>query len=929
MGWGVRRAVRGRGTAFWKPYKPDRYTYALFHFDTEKLVGAEGKISSGQILGGAQFSADGKFGGALSLGGRGAVKFQPSSLFTGCRVSIEAWVKLLKYPEKEAYIVYRPAVVDRDARYNPKVDRTHGFALLVDSKGAFHLQVTNTFYGRRTRTSSPEGIVPLNEWVHLAGISTNFRRLYLNGKEVVSVPVGWGRGLMGEEKEPGTIYIGNTEKLTAGIVGLIDEVRMHQAIFKLWEKEDAKWTESNAEREIPKQLPYFLPAHEPILWLPLDGDMRPVVSEVPSLRLATERGSFVRGVRNEGFEGKLKISAKPLLDLHEGSLEFWFEPVDANNYADYCLGFVSARGAFNIYFFNAGVIRGSPFPLSAYFYKSGRPYFVSDTLGTEFHEGRWYHIVLTWKGKERNLYIDGELAGSNTDETMSTEVNKGKSEEIVFQHTARFDEIYIYRKCLNEEEIRNCYFRYRDPAKLSEVKFKPVKIRALYMPYYQNRLEPLDSVGKVLLSLVNENGKEIRRKPAKLSEEEQILKLPDLEDGKYTLKAFCNDKSGKLVEGGRFEFERIHFEWENNTLGIMEEVYPPFEPIRVEGSKVGVVLREYEMNRFGVWSRVKSKGREILAEPMNFRCVTAKGEGKWEKLEGKFVERRSNLVVYQAEAVSRALRLKARSSIEIDGCMKVEMELLSGNEPIEIKKLWLEIPMKESCVRLFHEVTDGPRINYSGSLPEGNGIVWDSTRARRYHKWLNSFVPYIWLGGEERGLAWFAESDKGWITEKGESKVPLQEIAREDGKVVLRVYFINTPAVLSARRGFVFGLQASPTKPMPEKWREKLPSIPGGLPVTPWGGLHCSYQGPYHDDWSIADKIVESRYTEKVDKQWFKSYAEKHNPPPVHGTWDWLTSVCWFARWCARTGPEKPIACYQEEMGASTVRAEWRVFQHE
>lgn len=147
--------------------------------------------------------------------------------------------------------------------------------------------------------------------------------------------------------------------------------------------------------------------------------------------------------------------------------------------------------------------------------------------------------------------------------------------------------------------------------------------------------------------------------------------------------------------------------------------------------------------------------------------------------------------------------------------------------------------------------------------------------------------------------------------------------------MVLRVYFINRPAVVSRPHRLRWGLQASPTKPMPENWRAKLPDIPGGLPVTPWDGLHCSYQGPYRDDWQIVDRIAAAWRSGQVEESWLAEYAREYGPPPVHGTWPWLSSVVWFANWCARVGSDKPITCYQEEMAASVVRKEWQIFQDE
>ncbi len=94
------------------------------------------------------------------MDGKGAVKC-PTEIFKGDAIAIEAWVNLDRYPEKEGYVVYRPAQVGTDAHYDPKVDKTQGYALLIDHTGAFHLQITNTFYGYVNRTTSPAGIVPL------------------------------------------------------------------------------------------------------------------------------------------------------------------------------------------------------------------------------------------------------------------------------------------------------------------------------------------------------------------------------------------------------------------------------------------------------------------------------------------------------------------------------------------------------------------------------------------------------------------------------------------------------------------------------------------------------------------------------------------------------------------------------------------------
>ncbi len=929
-------------TAFWRPYTADQYTYALIHFDADNPTRAEGKCGAGEIVGQVAFDPNGKFGGAVRLDGQGVVKFMPAELFPGGRISIEAWVKLTRYPENEACVVFKPAIVDANPQYDPKVDRAHGFALIVDSKGALHFQVTNTFYGYTIRTSSAPGVVPLNQWVHLAGGSGglgSYRRVYLNGRELAAIAVEWGQGLWGEEKEATPIYVGNNDKGTAGVSGLIDEVRIHTAILKLWEPEDLSWAQGLTARPIPAGPPYFLPGHVPTCVLPLDGTLQPTLSRVTGLKVEGKPEGFVPAIRGQGFQGPLTLSADPLVDLREGSLEFWFQPIGVTSFTDFCAGFMTMEPA-NLYIYNTGVISNGVLPLSLYFYRDGKPVFVSDGLGTELHEGAWYHTLITWKGKEITLYVNGQEAGRNPDADW---VINGSTacRRIAFAPTCQVDELTLYDKALTAEEAANCYFRYRDPKQLKPVKLLSVKTNAGYLPssgtiYYTLTPQiPAARIAKVRLTLTNDKEQTIFTREVPFVTAEQQLRFSDLPDGTYTLAVSTLDAENQAQEGQPFTFERKHFPWEKNTLGITDGVYPPFKPVEVDGNRVKVVLRELTMNHFGLWDRVVSEGRDLLAGPMRLRYETAAGEGQWTASHGGLFLKRPSFVVYSAEASAPPITVKTASEIEVDGCMRVTVALEPGTKPEEIRRLWLDIPLKASETPLFHEVTDGLRQNVSGATPPGTGVVWDGSKAVRYSTWQNDFVCYLWLGGETRGLAWFAENDKGWLTAKvwatreSPKLPPIQEIVREGDQVILRVYLCNTPTTLTKRTELNFGLQASPTKPLPEGWRLKLADIPGGLPVVPWGGLHCAYQTPYHDDWSIVDKIVEARATKKVDTAWFEAYAKEHNPPPAFGNWPWLSSVEWFANRCAALGPDKPITCYQEEMGASTVRPEWRVFQDE
>jgi len=933
-------------TAFWEEYRADPADRDLFlqmAFEAGALLDAAGPVASVEMVGDAAPEPAGRFGGALRLGGRGALKVVPASVFPGGHISIEAWIRLDHLPDATAAIVFRPAVVDGDARYDPARDTTKGFALCVGPEGQLVLETRNCFYGSLTRTASPAGAVPAGRWVHVAGVSAVFpvgmRRLFVDGREVARAPLAWGQGLVvggDEETVAGPLYIGNDDRGGAGLAGAIDALRIHRRVFRFQPRDDA-WTDPAGDRPVPSGPPHFCADHSPALRLPLDGDLGPAAAPaIEGIRIEAEEGRFVPGVRGRAWRGRLAVAAPRILGLDGGAIEFWFQPAGWNSCSDRNVVIVETNG-FIYYLLNSENPNGVP--LTLYFDKGdgGGLHFVGDRTGTLCFPGTWRHAIVSWKGKDIVLYLDGREAGRSCGEPLARPGGRGVLDRIVFMpHGAGIvDEVFLYDRPLLPEEASNAHARYRDPGKLRGVRLPWVEVKGQYHPY-ADRLHtlvepnvPADRIARVRLSLRDAAGKVLFADESPLVLDERAFSLPALPDGTYALAAAAFGHDGAEEPGTSFTFVRKRFSWERNRIGITGEVFPPFTPIETSGASVRVVGRTLVLNGFGLWSEVVTRGRDILAGPMTIRFETAGGEGTWTRSGGSWRSAAPALAVHEALAEAGPVAVRTVSSIEVDGCMKVEMDLLPGPRPEEIRRLWIEIPLKAAEARLFHAIADGLRQNPAGSIPAGDGPVWDGSKAVRSRDWRNAFVPYVWLGGEERGLAWFGENDRGWVTEKGRRRVHIQEIRRDGDRVVLRVYLVNRTVTLDAARRLVFGLQASPTKPMAEGWRRKLPDCPGGLAVVPWGGLQCASQGPHRDDWRIVDEILRCRAGKDLDREWFEDYAAEHGPPLVHGNWDWLGSIEHFAGNVRRAGPGRPVAVYQEEMFASTARPEWAVFQDE
>ena len=211
--------------------------------------------------------------------------------------------------------------------------------------------------------------------------------------------------------------------------------------------------------------------------------------------------------------------------------------------------------------------------------------------------------------------------------------------------------------------------------------------------------------------------------------------------------------------------------------------------------------------------------------------------------------------------------------------MKWTLEIAPSARSIE--KLVLVIPLREKLMPLFHACTDGLRFNYAGVTPAGQGRVWDGTKAPR-NSIVGSYVPYIWLGAEERGLSVFGENDRGWITAAG---VPCQELVARGRRLELRLNLIAKPVVLDAPRKILIGLLSTPSKPMPKGWRMwtesySLKPPPGGKFIRfsgscwTWGALTpCLDVYPRDEDFSIWEQFAKTKRTGQVDADFIAKWA--------------------------------------------------------
>jgi hypothetical protein len=373
-------------------------------------------------------------------------------------------------------------------------------------------------------------------------------------------------------------------------------------------------------------------------------------------------------------------------------------------------------------------------------------------------------------------------------------------------------------------------------------------------------------------------------------------RIPRLKEGSYQ---FVVELEGVKVDPILTDFVRHILPWEHNTLGKSDVVIPPFEPIRVQGQQVSTILRAHTLNDLGLFDQIESLGKSLLKAPMR---LEVNGVAATVKRLG-FSLKTKTRVVTESKWSAGKLAGSARGEWDYDGMMKWTLDIQPSNEAVE--SMTLVIPLDDRLMPLMHTCTDGIRFNYAGATPAGPGRVWDGSKAAR-NSLIGSYVPYIWLGAEERGLAVFGENDKGWGRDP---KVPCQELVRNGDTLELRLNLIAAPTKIEQPRRIVIGFQATPVKPMPEGWRTWTQSG-GGHPDVQvniaWSGSCYSFGTvgpcyeiyPRHGDFSLYEKYAETRRTGVVDKEfierWMAGYppadedAKRNQRPSIEGTFRFL-----------------------------------------
>jgi hypothetical protein len=222
--------------------------------------------------------------------------------------------------------------------------------------------------------------------------------------------------------------------------------------------------------------------------------------------------------------------------------------------------------------------------------------------------------------------------------------------------------------------------------------------------------------------------------------------------------------------------------------------------------------RTYRFVRGPLPVQVVSQGVELLAGAPRW-SVDVGGESSrpnWSATELESASERE--VVLTSTAQLGSVELIARTLIDYDGMIRVDLELLGGGaEAFTLEALSYEIPLRPEVALWFnHHVSyDYRRLNIDkkklvtsiGRFPDGRQGF--------------DFAPTFFLGNHDVGIEWWSDENLRWKSARGKSPIELQ---RTGDEAILRIAPVSAPLRAAVSWKHRFALFPAPMRPAPPRW---------------------------------------------------------------------------------------------------------------
>ncbi|MFV0338400.1 MAG: glycoside hydrolase domain-containing protein [Chthoniobacterales bacterium] len=470
-------------------------------------------------------------------------------------------------------------------------------------------------------------------------------------------------------------------------------------------------------------------------------------------------------------------------------------------------------------------------------------YSVDDVLGKErvalpvtnkMLGKEWAHVAVVIEYPRCRFYKNGELIRDQFMPLPSPDLKDGKplrlGGEPINDYYAPVDirEFRLYERALSGEEVA-AHARGKDySGATAQIALEP--------NWYKNQLQVRYTLrGKKVSNesvtfTLSADGEKIATKDAPLRD------VSGNGSGRFSAtENFSLEKIKKkaitLTASGPFEpvLQHLTLEkptWVHGEAGRSDKVPAPWSPVKIsrhseEKLELKVWGRTYEFNDSLFPLQITTAGAPLLAAPVSLPIEIAGKEGEWKRGEIKLVESSDRGVVLEQIWRSGAVKFVINATLEFDGYLQYRCEL-SSDEKIEIDRLALNFPLRASYAQFCYADRAYPLIDKNYVNTFFSGAIGRDALAFQ-------FSPNVWIGNDNFGLTWQAESDQYWVPVDEEKVL---EIIPGENQTVFVANFIARPVEISPdkSRVYEFALLPTPVKPLErDAWSLRIARF------EPWG----------------------------------------------------------------------------------------------
>lgn len=460
----------------------------------------------------------------------------------------------------------------------------------------------------------------------------------------------------------------------------------------------------------------------------------------------------------------------------------------------------------------------------------------------------WHFMAFSWNGDTATFFYDAmpnkvvTINPFSTTNFNSLKLANPYTKPGEGQNEYQYDEIRMYNRALTSAELKTYMEAVkaggsrRDlaislPASLARAE-RTIGLRGFFRVSDQSiRVtaelpKSTDLMLSTVITVTSSDGSEVARKTAAAKPGDMLrIAFPmkdGLPDGDYKIR--CTVRGSSFTVSRDYTFNRTREEWEGNTIGVTDQVISPWTPMTVK-PRYGMAScwgRTYAFGVLGMPAQVLSgqpeptwgteTQRNLLASPVKLVVDTAGGELVWKGLPATVDLRSEARVDVRGVAVTagKEVRAEVRGTLEYDGFYKFTIAL-TPMKGVSVNSVRLEVGISNDIAKLLNASGSGDmRYNkaFLDIAGKPDGEIWNSFNGGTNKT--QNFMPHVWVGDDDRGIAFLADSANGWLID--DSK-PCMDLVRRNGQTVLRLLLVNSPMTLKRPLLAQLSLQATPVKP--------------------------------------------------------------------------------------------------------------------